>query len=67
MGASETNSTGQGEQPGAERPSPCAGVRVLLVTSRAGVQRRLVKLLGKRVDAVSVSKTVLDARKRLSR
>ena len=67
MGASETNSTGRGESPGAERRSPCAGVRVLLVTSRSGVQRRLVKLLGKRVDALSVSKTVLDARKRLSK
>ncbi|MFI4896821.1 MAG: hypothetical protein ACIARR_03240 [Phycisphaerales bacterium JB059] len=67
MGASETNSTGRGESPGAEHRSPCAGVRVLLVTSRSGVQRRLVKLLGKRVDVLSVSKTVLDARKRLSK
>ncbi len=67
MGLHETNSTGQGNTPGANERSPISGVRVLLITSRTGVQRRLVKLLSKRADVVSVSKTVLDARKRLDK
>ncbi len=66
MSLHETDSTGQGQSPGANGRAPISAVRVLLITSRSGVQRRLVKLLGKRADVVSVSKTVLDARKRLS-
>jgi len=67
MGLHETNSTGQGEAQDADGRSPFAGIRVLLITSRSGVQRRLVKLLERQADVLTVSKTVLDARKRLGK
>ena len=67
MGLHETNSTGQGQTPGAQGRSPISAVRVLLISSRAGVQRRIARLLGKRADVLSVSKTVLDARKRINK